>query len=153
MAFSRFFHDLIGFRPYSLQVAALCLRGQVSEREVLLVTSRASKRNRQWILPKGNPIAGLDLHHAAEREAWEEAGARGKAHPQPIGSYLHIPPSARQFSRPVEVHIFQIDEPKLSDDFPEARQRKRRWMNLHEAAGTVQQPELAALLHSLSISS
>lgn len=150
MAFSRFLRDLIGFRPHDLQVAALCTRGPASGREVLLVTNRASKRNRQWILPKGNPVAGLALHRAAEQEAWEEAGAKGHARPQAIGRYRHVLPSSHFFSRTVEVHIFRIDEPHLTKNYPEAHERKRRWVSLHKAAGLVRQPELARILRDLA---
>lgn len=151
MVLSRLIHDLIGLRPHSLQVAALCTRGSASGPEVLLVTSRASKRNRQWILPKGNPVAGLDLHRAAEREAWEEAGARGEANPRAIGRYLHALPRHGGSGPLVEVHIFHISNPRLSDHYPEAHQRKRCWMDIHEAAGIIRQPELATLLRSLPL--
>jgi 8-oxo-dGTP pyrophosphatase MutT (NUDIX family) len=43
--------------------------------KVLLVTSRETKR---WIIPKGWPIKGLKPSKAAAREAYEEAGVRGR---------------------------------------------------------------------------
>jgi ADP-ribose pyrophosphatase YjhB (NUDIX family) len=43
--------------------------------EILLVTTRRSKR---WIIPKGWPIKGLRPAKSAAREAFEEAGVRGK---------------------------------------------------------------------------
>ncbi|WP_375337303.1 NUDIX domain-containing protein [Rhizobium binae] len=44
--------------------------------EVLLITSHESG---PWTIPKGWPITQLAPHQVAEREAWEEAGVRGKA--------------------------------------------------------------------------
>ena len=38
---------------------------------VLLITSRETRR---WVIPKGNRIKGIDSHHAAALEAFEEAG-------------------------------------------------------------------------------
>ncbi|WP_244425824.1 NUDIX domain-containing protein [Rhizobium etli] len=44
--------------------------------EVLLITTRETGR---WTIPKGWPIKGLAPHEVVEREAWEEAGVKGRA--------------------------------------------------------------------------
>jgi 8-oxo-dGTP pyrophosphatase MutT (NUDIX family) len=71
----------------SRQVAALCYRENAQGKQVLLITSRATKR---WIVPKGWPIEGLDGPASALQEAWEEAGVR-KADilPEPVGTYSY----------------------------------------------------------------
>ena len=46
-----------------------------AELEILLLTTRQSKR---WIIPKGWPIKGLRPAKSAAREAFEEAGVRGR---------------------------------------------------------------------------
>lgn len=151
MAIFRIFRDLLGFRPRRLQVAALCLRGEGAEREVLMVTSRGRRhKTKRWILPKGWPIAGLDLVGAAEQEAWEEAGIKGRINPESIGRYLHTQIRAHNFAQQVEVRVYQVDDATLSDDYPEAGQRERRWWKLAEAASIVDQPELAALLRKVA---
>lgn len=71
-------------RPARMQVAALCHREVNGERQVLLITSRKAKR---WIIPKGWPMAGLSARKSALREAYEEAGIRGKVGKNPIGEY------------------------------------------------------------------
>ncbi|MGL4543833.1 MAG: DUF47 family protein, partial [Polymorphobacter sp.] len=53
---------------------------------LLLITSRETRR---WVLPKGNPIAGIDPHLAAATEAFEEAGITGFVCPSPIGHYRY----------------------------------------------------------------
>src|SRR3546814_18246322 len=53
---------------------------------ILLITSRETRR---WIIPKGNPIRGLEAHQAAAREAFEEAGISGIACPAAIGHYTY----------------------------------------------------------------
>ena len=53
---------------------------------LLLITSRETKR---WVLPKGNPIRGLDPHLAAAAEAYEEAGISGFVCPTPVGNYAY----------------------------------------------------------------
>ena len=68
-----------------LQYGALPYRiGASGELELLLVTSRGRGR---WIIPKGWPIKGLTPRKAAAREAFEEAGIRGKIGARPIGHY------------------------------------------------------------------
>jgi 8-oxo-dGTP pyrophosphatase MutT (NUDIX family) len=64
-------------RPTRIQFVALPYRldGDVGI-EVLLVTSRETGR---WIIPKGWPIKGFKPAKSATREAYEEAGVRGKA--------------------------------------------------------------------------
>jgi 8-oxo-dGTP pyrophosphatase MutT (NUDIX family) len=54
--------------------------------EVLLVTSRETKR---WIIPKGWPIKGLKPSKAAAREAYEEAGVRGRIAGRAFGHYVY----------------------------------------------------------------
>ena len=59
------------FREHGRQVAALCWRTGLAGLEVLLITSRHSKR---WILPKGWLQPDLTAAENAAREAFEEAG-------------------------------------------------------------------------------
>ena len=57
-------------RETRAQFAALCYRRRKTGVEVLLVTSRDTKR---WIIPKGWPMNGLTPANAAAQEAGEEA--------------------------------------------------------------------------------
>jgi 8-oxo-dGTP pyrophosphatase MutT (NUDIX family) len=52
--------------------------------EILLVTTR---RSRRWIIPKGWPIKGLKPPKPAAREAFEEAGVRGKVAMKSVGVF------------------------------------------------------------------
>ena len=65
--------DLMGAKKTGLrtQFAALCYRLRKGKPEVLLVTSRRSKR---WIIPKGWPQNGMLPAQSAAIEALEEAG-------------------------------------------------------------------------------
>jgi 8-oxo-dGTP pyrophosphatase MutT (NUDIX family) len=68
------------------QFAALpCRRGENGRPEVLLLTSRETRR---WVIPKGSPIKGLKPREVAAREAFEEAGVQGTiSGKHPIGAY------------------------------------------------------------------
>ncbi len=138
---------LFGLRPRYLQVAALCLRGEGGQREVLLVTSRGRGR---WILPKGWPMTGRSLAEAALQEAWEEAGAKGRVQKKAIGRYRYQNLLGDDIGLPVEARVFLIDQITLADSYPEAGQRERRWWPLAEAAEVVDEAELAALLRGMA---
>lgn len=128
------------------QVAALCWRMEGGRPEVLLITSRDTGR---WVIPKGWPIAGLSEAEAAAREAWEEAGVRGKVAEAPLGRYVYDkvirPPKTKRCS----VAVFGLAVETLKARFPEVEERKRRWFPAQEAAGLVAEPDLQALLQDI----
>jgi 8-oxo-dGTP pyrophosphatase MutT (NUDIX family) len=126
------------------QVGALCYRvGPHGQIEVLLLTTRETGR---WTIPKGWPIKGLKPHEAAEREAWEEAGVRGKAQKKPHGffTYLKTLHETTKVPAMVEVHLLEVSQ--VSTKFPESKQRSIEWMSPIEAATRVQELELKGLL-------
>jgi 8-oxo-dGTP pyrophosphatase MutT (NUDIX family) len=83
-----------------LQVAAVCFRWRGSSLEFLLVNTNGGGK---WTFPKGAPEASLSHSQAAEREAWEEAGAHGHIEPRHFHLYVHSkgvfwkPPGVQEF--------------------------------------------------------
>ena len=67
-----------------VQVAAVCYRVRGFNLEFLLVNTSAGK----WTFPKGRIDPQLSGSQSAEREALEEAGARGRIEEVHFGSYL-----------------------------------------------------------------
>ncbi len=134
-------------RPSWLQVAALCVRGEGKQRQVLLITSRDTGR---WVLPKGWPIDGMNAGEAALQEAWEEAGVKTTAsnHSQ-IGSYTYSKRLDAGLEIPVNVQVYSAEDVKLVDEFPEADERTRKWFSPKEAANLVHEPELRDLLRQI----
>ena len=125
------------------QFGALCLRqGPGGGSEVLLITTRETGR---WTIPKGWPIKGLAPHEVVEREAWEEAGVKGRAKKRAFGcfSYLKTLQDGRQVPSFVTVHILIVRRTRAN--FPERRERKLAWMPPLEAASLVNEPELKSL--------
>lgn len=129
------------------QYAALCWRMGKKGAEVLLITSRETGR---WVLPKGWPIGGLSPSEAAKREAWEEAGVDGKASPDCLGLFSYdkvIDRSCKALpSHPCVVAVYPLQVTKLSNEFPEHRQRSRKWYSPKDAARKVEETELKTLL-------
>lgn len=135
---------LMGWRPAAMQVGAVCRSRTTGE--VLLVTSRGTGR---WVIPKGWPMAGKTLPGAAATEAWEEAGVRGHIHEAEIGRYRYDKEQDQGYSVPVEVRVFLMEADDLQSDFPEAKERKRRWFSPEEAARRVVEPGLKQILLAL----
>ena len=125
------------------QVAALCFKETPEGRKVLLVTSRDTGR---WIVPKGWPVKGKDGPGSALQEAWEEAGAAGKMKPVCIGVYGYRKQMGDDDDLPCMVNVFPLKVKKLADDFPERKERRRKWFSLKKAAKKVDEPELAEII-------
>ena len=70
-----------------VQYAALPYRfTPMAALEILIVTTRQSRR---WIVPTGWPIKRLTPSKSAAREAFEEAGVRGKIGARAIGNFTY----------------------------------------------------------------
>lgn len=129
------------------QVGAICFRtGLQGSTEVLLVTTRETGR---WTIPKGWPIRGLKPHEAAEREAWEEAGVKGKARKRPLGYFTYLKTLDDGSKVPSLVGVHLVEVKKAFTEFPESKERRVEWLSPVAAAVRVQEPELKGLLTSL----
>ena len=129
------------------QSAALPLVGQGMALRVVLVTSRETRR---WVLPKGWIEPEEDAHRSAAREAFEEAGLLGETEPEPLGSYAYPKRRADGSAVTTEVLVFRFHVARQLRDWPERLERERRLFTPAAAAALVAEPDLAALLRSLS---
>jgi 8-oxo-dGTP pyrophosphatase MutT (NUDIX family) len=110
----------------------------------LLVTSRETKR---WIIPKGWPIKGLKPSKAAAREAYEEAGVRGRIAGGAFGHYVYEKwLEDRGTPVPCQVEVFPLLVKRQSKDWPESKQRAARWFSAAEAAALVDNDQLHNLI-------
>lgn len=128
------------------QFAAICRRKGENGPEILLITTRETRR---WSLPKGWDIKGLKPHQVACREAWEEAGVVGKARKKPFGRFTYVKTlkSGRKVASFVQVHVVEVE--RMDDAFPEQGQRELAWFSPLEASALVDEPELKGMLASL----
>ena len=129
--------------PLRLQVAALCWRRDGNEAEILLITSRDTGR---WILPKGWIEEDEVPWKAAAREAWEEAGAEGKVSDSAFGRYLYRKAVPGSDGIMCCVDVYALEVTRIAKDWPERRQRERRWVSARKAAKLVAEPDLGELL-------
>lgn len=139
---------MLGGTPAHVQSAALPWRMGKDGVEVLLVTSRETGR---WILPKGWPEKGETLSFAARREAYEEAGIRGRIADTSLGIYYYTKAAASGLARRCEVHVFALEVDKAEKRWPEKQERHRCWLPPSEAAKRVGEPALAEMLNDFSV--
>ena len=125
------------------QVAALPYRtDSLGNLEILLVTSRETGR---WVLPKGWPMKGRNLHKAAQIEAFEEAGVVGKTGKRALGTYSYD----KDGVVPCRVSVYPLPVEALEGEWPEKDQRQREWHSPTEASECVDESDLKALLRSV----
>ncbi|CUK05062.1 NUDIX domain protein [Ruegeria denitrificans] len=132
--------------PVLQQCAALCYRVVQGQPEVLLITTRKSRR---WIIPKGWLIDGLTASQAARQEAWEEAGIRGDCEPQAMGQFRYRKRHQKKGPVLCVVDVFPLLVTSVAARFPEIKQRQRKWFAPEKAAFLVNFPELALMFQKL----
>jgi 8-oxo-dGTP pyrophosphatase MutT (NUDIX family) len=132
--------------PRHRQYGAVPLRfGARDQLEVLLVTSRGTGR---WVIPKGWPMRGRTPAGTARREAYEEAGVKGRLlSKKPIGSYRYFKHDEVEGEILVRVFLLAVEQQKK--DWPEKGERRARWFTIRAAAALVKERDLARLLRAV----
>lgn len=127
-----------GVLPYTLT--------EVGSLQIVLVTTRQTRR---WIIPKGWPIKGLKPPQSAAREAYEEAGVRGKVGAKSIGVFSC---EKRMEESGVvtlcEVQVFPMPVKRQLEAWPEAHQREAQWFEARNALAAVKIDGLRELIKS-----
>jgi 8-oxo-dGTP pyrophosphatase MutT (NUDIX family) len=115
-----------GVIPYRLEAGG--------ELRILLITSRDTRR---WVVPRGNPIAGLPPHLSAAQEAWEEAGILGSTGTGAIGTYSYPKRRKDGSTVPALVELFPFEVVEQKAQWPESGERETRWFDREAAAAAV----------------
>jgi 8-oxo-dGTP pyrophosphatase MutT (NUDIX family) len=112
--------------------------------EILLVTTR---RSRRWIIPKGWPIKGLKPPKSAAREAFEEAGVRGKVAGKSLGFFRYNKLLDEQgIEVSCEVKVFPLLVRRQSESWPELEQRLILWVEPAKAVSLIKERQLKKLV-------
>lgn len=122
-------------------VAAVCYRLKNGEPEFLLVRTRSGR----WTFPKGGVDRDATHAEAAAREAYEEAGVRGRIEHEPFHWYFHSKRQRFKTDRgmiAVQAHLCEVHrlEPPLEGH------RKPTWFTAEKARRRLSEnrsPELA----------
>jgi len=127
-----------------VQYAALPYRlNDASTIEVLLVTSRETKR---WVIPKGWPKKSVEPWDSAASEAREEAGVVGVVGTEAIGSYSYEKRLKSGNLVTCDVRVFPLRVKRCQRSWPEKGQREISWFSPDQAAASVQEPLLSAII-------
>jgi 8-oxo-dGTP pyrophosphatase MutT (NUDIX family) len=131
-----------------LEAGALaCRRLKNGELLILLVSKR---RSGKWGIPKGRVNGRLAFGEVAAKEAFEEAGIKGRVSPNAIGMFrVKKRELSRQYSRIVEVWVYLMDVTERLDDWPEKEKREVRWVSCATAARHLRDATLADLCQRL----
>jgi 8-oxo-dGTP pyrophosphatase MutT (NUDIX family) len=117
--------------------------------EVLLITSRTRGR---WIIPKGWPIKGLTPSGSAAREAYEEAGVRGRIGKKPLGRFIYDKGLNDGGGFVVcEVTVFPLEVTRQLKSWPEIEQRETRWIAAGDATTLTDEDGLRPILEAFSL--
>lgn len=110
--------------------------------DLCLVTTRGGGR---WIIPKGNPIAGLAPREVAAREAREEAGLIGQVGRSCIGSFAL---ARRREGRDeiCDIDVFALFVERRLERWAEAHERSVLRCDPARAVALVRLPGLAAII-------
>ncbi|RZJ30776.1 MAG: NUDIX hydrolase [Brevundimonas sp.] len=127
------------------QVAALPWRRGASGIEVLLITSRETRR---WVTPKGGRMPGLTDAEAAAVEAFEEAGVEGRLAPEPLGTFRYLKVLKRRAPRWCVVSVYALEVTTVHETWQEQGQRDRLWMSPEQAAASVTEADLAEIIRA-----
>ncbi len=137
-------HQMIRTEPAERrQVAALPWRRCAGGIEILLVTSRETRR---WVTPKGGRMRGLSDARSAAQEALEEAGIEGAVSEVPIGTFRYLKVLKRRAPRWCVVAVHALEVRVEHDAWPEQAERERAWVSREEAVRRVDEPDLKALI-------
>jgi 8-oxo-dGTP pyrophosphatase MutT (NUDIX family) len=108
--------------------------------EVLLITSH---KHLLWVLPKGGVCKGMTLPESAATEAWEEAGVVGQVNTEKISVYQY-----RKRGNIYQGNLFLLPVEQVLEDWPEATQRERIWLDINHAAMIVKGNSLKIILQT-----
>jgi phosphohistidine phosphatase len=101
------------------QAGVVAFRRKKGDLEVCLIRNTGRKK---WKIPKGFVDAGETAEQAALKEAWEEAGLRGRLVGEPIGSYEY-----KKWGYELTVAVFVMEVTGEEEDWEESRFRERKW--------------------------
>ena len=125
------------------QIGALCYKIMDDKTQILLITSRKSKR---WIIPKGWKIDKLTNRKSVALEAWEEGGVQGKVSNRSIGTYDYRKKKDSGDFFTCRVKVYGLRVKSLKRKFPEQGQRQLKWVDTNKAIEYVFEPELKNLI-------
>ncbi|MEA5503827.1 NUDIX hydrolase [Halotia wernerae UHCC 0503] len=120
------------------QSGVIPYRVQNGKIEILLITSRDRQK---WVIPKGGIANDMSPPASAAKEAWEEAGVIGRVDVNKLGTYKY-----RKRGKTYQVQIYLMPVEMVYEEYPEAGQRQRQWLDFTKAIMLVKQASLQQII-------
>jgi 8-oxo-dGTP pyrophosphatase MutT (NUDIX family) len=120
------------------QAGVIPFRRKRNAVEICLIRNKGSQK---WKIPKGFVDPGETVRQAALKEAWEEAGLRGRIVGDALGSYEY-----EKWNMGLTVAVFLMEVRTEEDEWEESRFRERRWALLDQAFAWLRKHPVKPLL-------
>jgi 8-oxo-dGTP pyrophosphatase MutT (NUDIX family) len=120
------------------QAGVIPFRRKKAALEVCLIRKKGRKK---WKIPKGFVDPGETMQQSALKEAWEEAGLRGRLIGEPIGSYEY-----EKCGYDLTVSVFLMEVSDQEDEWEESRFRERCWLTVETAFAMLKKHPVRPLL-------
>lgn len=122
------------------QAGVIPFRRKKGAIEICLMRNKGRKK---WKIPKGFVDPGETDQQAALKEAWEEAGLKGKLTGDAVGSYDYD-----KWGYDLTVSVFLMEVSDEDDTWEESRFRERSWMPMDEAFAMLKKHPVRPLLEA-----
>lgn len=125
------------------QSAILPYRWKDNQLEVLLITSHTGKH---YVIPKGVIEPSMTAVDSAAKEAFEEAGILGLPDAKSLGEY-----SYKKWGGHCRVLVYPMEVRKILKQWPEQKERSRKWVSIEEAMSLLKHKKLRPLIRQWSL--
>ena len=122
------------------QAGVIAFRRKRDGIEICLIRNKGQK---QWKIPKGFIDPGETPQEAALKEAWEEAGLRGRIVGDSVGSYEY-----EKWGLDLIVAMYLMEVNGEEDEWEESRFREREWTSVANAVAMLKRHPVQAVLES-----